>query len=73
MWKKLETCNKDLKKYGHVNKKALDQFMNFSDQKERMNNRKDELDRAYQRILDLIDVLEQRKHEAIQFTFKQVK
>lgn len=56
-----------------MNKKALDQFMSFSDQKERMNNRKDELDRAYQSILDLIDVLEQRKHEAIQFTFKQVQ
>ena len=47
--------------------------MNFSDQKERMNNRKGELDRAYQSIIDLIDVLEQRKHEAIQFTFKQVR
>ncbi len=46
--------------------------MNFSEQKERMNNRKDELDRGYQSIIDLIDVLEQRKQEAIQFTFKQV-
>lgn len=72
MWKKLEKCNNDLKKYSHVNKKALDQFMNFSEQKERMNNRKDELDRGYQSIIDLIDVLEQRKQEAIQFTFKQV-
>ena len=73
LWKKLEKTNSDLKKYSHVNKKALDQFMNFSDQKERMNNRKDELDRAYQSIIDLIEVLEQRKHEAIQFTFKQVR
>ena len=69
----MEKCNSDLKKYSHVNKKALDQFMSFSDQKERMTNRKEELDRAYQSIIDLIDVLEQRKHEAIQFTFKQVR
>lgn len=72
LWKKLERCNTDLKKYSHVNKKALDQFMNFSDQKEKLISRKDELDRAYDSIVELIDVLEQRKHEAIQFTFKQV-
>ena len=46
--------------------------MNFSDQKEKLISRKDELDRAYDSIVELIDVLEQRKHEAIQFTFKQV-
>ena len=72
LWKKLERCNTDLKKYSHVNKKALDQFVSFSEQKERLTNRKEELDRAYQSILELIDVLELRKHEAIQFTFKQV-
>ena len=55
-----------------MNKKALDQFVSFSEQKERLTNRKEELDRAYQSILELIDVLELRKHEAIQFTFKQV-
>lgn len=55
-----------------MNKKALDQFVSFSEQKERLTNRKEELDRAYQSILELIDVLEMRKHEAIQFTFKQV-
>ncbi len=48
LFKKLEQCNHELKKYSHVNKKALDQFVNFSDQKEKLMKRKDELDRAHQ-------------------------
>lgn len=72
LFKKLENCNAELKKYSHVNKKALDQFVNFSDQKEKLIKRKDELDRAHTSILDLMYVLDQRKYEAIQLTFKQV-
>lgn len=72
LWKKLQHCNANLKKYSHVNKKALDQFVSFSEQKDRLMSRKEELDRAYQSILELMEVLEMRKHEAIQFTFKQV-
>ena len=37
----------ELKKFSHVNKKALDQFVNFSDQKEKLIKRKEELDSAY--------------------------
>jgi len=48
LFKKLEQCNHELKKYSHVNKKALDQFVNFSDQKEKLIKRKEELDRAHQ-------------------------
>ena len=48
LFHKLEECNMELKKYSHVNKKALDQFVNFSDQKEKLIKRKDELDRADQ-------------------------
>jgi len=48
LFHKLEECNTELKKYSHVNKKALDQFVNFSDQKEKLIKRKDELDRADQ-------------------------
>ncbi|XP_032229709.1 structural maintenance of chromosomes protein 3 [Nematostella vectensis] len=72
LWKKLHHCNEELKKYSHVNKKALDQFINFSEQKEKLMKRKDELDKGYEAIVDLMDVLEMRKHEAILFTFKQV-
>ncbi|CAH1784036.1 unnamed protein product [Owenia fusiformis] len=72
LFKKLDHCNKELKKYSHVNKKALDQFVNFSEQKEKLLKRKDELDRAHESIKDLMNVLDQRKYEAIQLTFKQV-
>ncbi|XP_071537394.1 structural maintenance of chromosomes protein 3 isoform X2 [Panulirus ornatus] len=72
LFKKLETANMELKKYSHVNKKALDQFISFSEQKEKLVMRKDELDRGYDKIKELMNVLEHRKYEAIQFTFKQV-
>ncbi|XP_060076543.1 structural maintenance of chromosomes protein 3-like [Ylistrum balloti] len=72
LFKKLEQCNHELKKYSHVNKKALDQFVNFSDQKEKLIKRKDELDRGHESILDLMNALDHRKYEAIQLTFKQV-
>lgn len=55
-----------------MNKKALEQFVNFSERKDKLTSRKEQLDRDYQAIVELMDVLEQRKHEAIQFTFKQV-
>ena len=72
LFKKLETSNVELKKYSHVNKKALDQFISFSEQKEKLVARKEEIDRGYEKIKELMQVLEHRKYEAIQFTFKQV-
>merc|ERR1712223_1458506 len=72
LFKQLEKSNNELKKYSHVNKKALDQFISFSEEKEKLMARQDELDRGHKKIQDLMDVLEQRKFEAILFTFKQV-
>ncbi|XP_046992407.1 structural maintenance of chromosomes protein 3 [Schistocerca americana] len=72
LFKEMEKANSQLKKYSHVNKKALDQFMSFSDQKEKLMKRKEELDRGDEKIKELMSVLEQRKYEAIEFTFKQV-
>lgn len=86
----MDACNKELKKYGNVNKKAMDQYISFSEQKEKLTKRQEELEKGYevslallkfysffitgkfQSILDLMKVLEQRKSEAIEFTFKQV-
>jgi structural maintenance of chromosome 3 (chondroitin sulfate proteoglycan 6) len=42
----MEKANSHLKKYSLVNKKDLDQFMSFSDQKEKLVKRKEELDRG---------------------------
>lgn len=39
-------CNAQLKKYSHVNQKALDQFVTFSEQKERLVKRMDELEKS---------------------------
>ncbi|XP_025423597.1 structural maintenance of chromosomes protein 3-like [Sipha flava] len=72
LFKELEKANSNIKRYGHVNKKALDQFISFSEQKEKLVSRKQELDRGHQKIEELMNVLEQRKCDAILFTFKQV-
>eukprot|EP00057_Strongylocentrotus_purpuratus_P020988 XP_011675462.1 PREDICTED: LOW QUALITY PROTEIN: structural maintenance of chromosomes protein 3 [Strongylocentrotus purpuratus] len=79
LFRKLEQCTRELKKYSHVNKKALDQFVNFSDPEgENSIKRRDELDNGHaaggelspgQRLAS--DLL-LRKYEAIHLTFKQV-
>ena len=48
LWKKLDKCNSELKKYSHVNKKAMDQYVSFSDEKEKFIKRKEELDKAHE-------------------------
>uniref|UniRef100_A0A182PET4 Structural maintenance of chromosomes protein n=1 Tax=Anopheles epiroticus TaxID=199890 RepID=A0A182PET4_9DIPT len=72
LFKELEKANQHLKKYNHVNKKALDQFLSFSEQKEKLYRRKAELDVGKDKICELMQLLEARKVEAIQFTFRQV-
>ena len=72
LYKELNKCNTELKKYSHVNKKALEQFVSFSEEKEKLLERKAEVDRGSQAIQDMMDALDNRKYEAIQFTFKQV-
>ncbi|CAF3277864.1 unnamed protein product [Rotaria sp. Silwood2] len=62
----------ELKKYAHVNKKALDQFLQFSDERDKLTNRKAEIDEAHRHIVDLIESLDNKRFETIQFTFKQV-
>jgi structural maintenance of chromosome 3 (chondroitin sulfate proteoglycan 6) len=40
----LHKVNEGLKKFGHVNKKAFEQYNNFTKQRDNLNQRKDELD-----------------------------
>lgn len=40
----LHKCNEQLKKFSHVNKKALDQYVNFTEQREELHKRQAELD-----------------------------
>lgn len=42
--KVLHKCNEQLKQFSHVNKKALDQYMNFIEQREQLQKRRAELD-----------------------------
>ncbi|GBC02132.1 hypothetical protein RclHR1_04470011 [Rhizophagus clarus] len=70
--KQLHKVNEGLKKYSHVNKKAFEQYNNFTKQRDTLTKRKDELDQSKRAINELITVLDQRKDEAIEQTFKQV-
>ncbi|KAJ7531678.1 hypothetical protein O6H91_14G053900 [Diphasiastrum complanatum] len=70
--KLLHKCNEELKKFSHVNKKALDQYVTFTDQREDLYKRQAELDSGDEKIRELISVLDQRKDEAIERTFKGV-
>ncbi|CAI0541503.1 unnamed protein product, partial [Linum tenue] len=68
----LHRCNEELQKFSHVNKKALDQYVNFWEQREELQKRQAELDAGDEKIKELITVLDQRKDESIERTFKGV-
>ena len=61
-----------LKKYSLVNKKAFEQYNKFTKERDRLIRGRKELADGQQSITDLIQVLDQRKDEAIERTFKQV-
>ena len=72
LMRRLDTTNKKLRKYSHVNKKAYDQFVNFSEQRQGLLERKEELDVAREKLQELIESLDQQKDEAINRTFRGV-
>lgn len=69
---RLKKVNEALKKYKNVNKKAFEQYNNFTTQRETLTKRRKELDSSQSSIEELVQVLDQRKDEAIERTFKQV-
>ena len=70
--KQLHRVNEALKKFSHVNKKAFEQYNNFTKQRDTLQKRREELDKSQASIEELIQVLDQRKDEAIERTFRQV-
>ena len=64
--------NEGLKKFSHVNKKAFEQYNNFTKQRDQLIERREELDTSAKSIEELIEVLDMRKDEAIERTFKEV-
>jgi len=61
-----------LKAFTGVNKKAIDQYNTFSEQREQLLDRKKELDDGRQAIMELIQHLDMKKDEAIERTFKTI-
>ncbi|KAL7490281.1 hypothetical protein ACHAW6_016054 [Cyclotella cf. meneghiniana] len=72
LMKSLDDINRQLKKYSHVNKKAFDQFVNFSEQRDSLLKRKEELDEGGLKVKELIESLDRKKDEAINRTFRGV-
>lgn len=55
-----------------MNKKAFEQYSNFTKQRDQLLKRREDLDKSATSIEELVEVLDQRKDEAIERTFKQV-
>ncbi|KAF3036541.1 Structural maintenance of chromosomes protein 3 [Didymella heteroderae] len=70
--KELTKATQAQKQFAHVNKKAYEQYENFTKQRKTLTDRRAELDSSRKSIENLIAVLDQRKDEAIARTFKQV-
>lgn len=43
LYEMLHNCNEQLEQFSHVNKKALNQYANFAEQREEFQKRKEEL------------------------------
>ena len=69
--KELQKTQRALGKFSHVNKKALDQYVSFSEQREVLLQRKQELDEGERSIQDLMDTLDRQKDESIMQTFQE--
>ncbi|CAH1957936.1 unnamed protein product [Acanthoscelides obtectus] len=69
--KELAKTNKNMKKFGHINKKAFDQYLSLLEDKKKLEKRKEDVDLSFNKLQELLDTLEMKKMEAIHFTFKQ--
>ena len=63
LMRKLNEANENLKRFSHVNKKALDQYVSFSEQREALLQRKEETDKGEAAIKELIESLDMQKDE----------
>ncbi|KAG9786670.1 Chromosome segregation protein sudA [Exophiala dermatitidis] len=70
--KRLQKAKETLKKYTSVNKHAFEHYRKSAKQREELEARREDLENAKGSIQNLIEVLDQRKDEAIERTFKQV-
>jgi len=70
--KELQKINQKLKDFDNVNKKALEQFVTFTEENERLVDRLNQMTEDKTRILNMINVLDTKKSEQILYTFKQL-
>lgn len=68
----LNLINTDLKKYAHINRKAMEQYNSFTKEREELVARKDELERSKESIESLMVSLEHQKDSAIKRSFEEV-
>jgi structural maintenance of chromosome 3 (chondroitin sulfate proteoglycan 6) len=68
----LKQVNEKLKKFANVNRKALDQYLSFNEQREILIQRKEEMNRDTAAIEQLIQSLDIQKDETILNTFRSV-
>lgn len=70
--KQLHKVNEALKQYTSINKHAFEHYRKSTKQREALEERRKELEDSKKSIEELIEVLDQRKDEAIERTFRQV-
>lgn len=72
LMKLLEKNSKNIKKYQHVNKRAIEQYNRYTEKLENLNERIGDLDKSEVSIKDLLLHLESVKDEAVFRTFRNV-
>jgi len=68
----LKRENRKLQAFQNVNKKALDQYEHFTQQRDQLLKRQKDQEKSKKAIQDLIDHLDRQKDEAIQRTYKAI-
>ncbi|KAF8278554.1 putative structural maintenance of chromosome 3 protein [Trypanosoma cruzi] len=70
---RLKENNEKLKKYSHVNRKAVDQYSSLMETKNELVGQKEILQNELKSIHDLMEHLDKKKDEAVERTFKQMQ
>ncbi|KAI9005213.1 putative chromosome segregation protein SudA [Gaertneriomyces semiglobifer] len=70
---KLHHINTTLSSLPPVNKKALEQYQQFTREKEKLEERREEQEKAGEAIMELVRSLDMRKDEVIERTFRDVR
>ncbi|KAK4534848.1 hypothetical protein CDCA_CDCA03G0873 [Cyanidium caldarium] len=70
--RRLRQLHQQLGRYAHVNKKALEQYTSFVEQRQALREREQELARGDVSIRELIDTLDRRRTQDLNRTFKAI-